>query len=259
MACLTNAFAKKSMKILHVFIGLALYLCTNTLCAEEAWQNLAPGISYRDLSGGILNPWSHVHAFRISPKLNSFNAVLAKDFSKKLASAQEFAKKSGGLLAINGGFFDNQHEPLGLRISNYNKKNPLKAISWWGVFFIKNNKPYIRSLRDFSPSANIEFALQSGPRLLDQGEPIRLKPGLAERTALGITKDKQVIILVTENAAMTTAELAKLMQEAPLYCTDALNLDGGSSTQLYAEINNFSRHIHGFSLVSDAVVVKTRS
>jgi uncharacterized protein YigE (DUF2233 family) len=258
MACLTNALGKKSPKLLHLFAGFIFILCSNTLFANNEWQTLAPGMSYRDLTGGFLSPWSHVHVFRISPKTHIFKVIMAKDFSKKLATAQEFLSKSSGLLAINGGFFDNQFHPLGLRISNFKQKNSIKAISWWGVFFIKNQKPYIKSFRDFNSSANIEFAIQSGPRLLIKGEPTSLKPGLAERTALGITKDKQVIILVTENAVMTTTQLATIMQSEPISCTDALNLDGGSSTQLYAMVNDFSRHIYGFSHVSDAVVVKTR-
>lgn len=258
MACLTNAFAKKNRKFLTVFAGAVLFLLTNNLFADEGWQTLAPGMLYRDLNGGLLNPWSHIHVFKISPKSHAFSLIMAKDFSKKRASAEEFARRAKGLLAVNGGFFDNQYQPLGLRISNYEKKNALKTISWWGVFYIKNHQAYIRSLRDFHPGKNIEFAIQSGPRLLVDGEPLALKPGIAERSALGIDKDKEVIILVTENAAMTTAELAKQMQEAPLFCSDAINLDGGSSTQLYAEIEDFSRHIYGFSHVSDAVVVKKR-
>jgi uncharacterized protein YigE (DUF2233 family) len=259
MACLTIALHKMSSKISIIFYSLALFLCSNSAFSINDWQSLAPGIAYRDLMGGYLSPWSHVHVFRISLKKNTFTSVMATDFSKKLASVQELSLKTGALLAINGGFFDNQYRPLGLRITNYAKINSLKAISWWGVFFIKNKKPYIQSFSEFSPSNNIEFAIQSGPRLLVQGETMPLKPGIAERTALGITKNKQVIILITENAAMTTAELAKLMKSDPLSCTDALNLDGGSSTQLYAAIGKFHRQIHGFSYVSDAVVVKSRS
>lgn len=258
MACLTNAFTKKTRNFLAILSGLVLFLAAGNLFADADWQRIAPGILYRDLSGGLLNPWSHIHVFKISPKSHSLGLVMARDFAKKSASVQEFAKKSESLLAINGGFFDNQHQPLGLRISNYEKRNALKSISWWGVFYIKNQKPYIRSLREFHPGKNIEFAIQSGPRLLVNHAIMPLKAGIAERSALGISKDREVIILATENAAMTTAELAKLMQEEPLACTDAINLDGGSSTQLYAEINNFSRNIYGFSQVSDAVVVKNR-
>jgi len=57
---------------------------------------------------------------------------------------------------------------------------------------------------------------------------------------------------------MTTEELARLLKASPLNCTDAINLDGGSSSQLYAHINSFHLNVHGFSNVSDAIVVKKR-
>jgi exopolysaccharide biosynthesis protein len=55
---------------------------------------------------------------------------------------------------------------------------------------------------------------------------------------------------------MTTKTLAKMMRSPPLSCTDAINLDGGSSSQLFAHINSFHLNVHGFSNVSDAIIVK---
>jgi exopolysaccharide biosynthesis protein len=43
--------------------------------------------------------------------------------------------------------------------------------------------------------------------------------------------------------------------EGGLGCMNALNLDGGSSTQLYAKTQDFSLSIPSFSAVTDAVVV----
>ena len=73
---------------------------------------------------------------------------------------------------------------------------------------------------------------------------------------MGISPDGRVIILVTENAPMTTTALAELFRSPPLNCKEALNLDGGSSSQLYADIGSLQLNVHGFSNVSDAIVVK---
>lgn len=245
--------------IAYFFKPIVMLLCLlisfNSYSIEQ-WQNLAPGIEYQDLEGGILTPWSHIYAFRIDLSKNKMALITAKRLGMKNASADQFAQYSHALISINGGFFDHQFKPLGLRVNNGKIENPLKQISWWGVFYIKNNKPYISNAQHFFYDKQINFAIQSGPRLLVKGKTPSLKQGVADRSALGITADRKVIILVSTNAAMTTDELAHLLKAPPLRCTDAINLDGGSSSQLYAHINSFQLNIHGFSNVSDAVVVK---
>ena len=126
---------------------------------------------------------------------------LPKLLSLKNASADQFAEHSKALLSINGGFFDHEFKPLGLRINNNKLENPLKRISWWGIFYIKNNKPYISNVRRFNHDNEIDFAVQSGPRLLIKGKIPSLKPGIADRSALGITADGKVIILVSTNVS----------------------------------------------------------
>ncbi len=232
---------------------LSVFTCQTV---ANTWTKLAPGIEYQDLNTTVLSHWSHIHVFRIDLNHNKLDSVMANMFTQTQAFAHEFANHSNALIAINGGFFDQQHHPLGLRISNHHQYNPLKQISWWGVFYVKNNVPYISSLSHFSPDKQINFAVQSGPRLLVNGEITALKPGYAERTALGITAHHQIIILVTENNPVTTTWLAEHLKAPPLNCVDALNLDGGSSSQLYAKIGSFKINAPNFVGVSDAIVVK---
>lgn len=219
------------------------------------WHELAPGIEYRDLNANLLVPWSHIHVFRIDLKKNKLDLIMANELSLHNASVDAFAHHSNALIAINGGFFDQNYHPLGLRIGNQQQHNPLKRISWWGIFYVKDNKPYLSSLRDYLNDSQVDFAVQSGPRLLIKGKIPPLKTGYAERSALGITSDGHVIILVTSNSPMTTTALAQLLKTSPLNCNDALNLDGGSSSQLNAHMGLFQINVHGFSNVSDAIVV----
>ncbi|MBA2709751.1 MAG: phosphodiester glycosidase family protein [Tatlockia sp.] len=236
-----------------------LLLFTNYSNAKSEWRNLAPGIEYQDLDGSFLTPWSHVHVFRINLKVNKLSLVTAKDMARPYASIEEYAAFSKALLAINGGFFDSNFKPLGLRIDNKRKQSPAKNISWWGIFYVKNQKAHLTNFAQFYSDRQIEFAIQSGPRLLINNRIPPLKAGRAERSALGITHDGRVIILVTDNMPLSTTELAQLMKAAPLNCYNALNLDGGSSSQLRAHLDSFQLDVHGFSNVSDAVIVKTKS
>ncbi|MGL6036795.1 MAG: phosphodiester glycosidase family protein [Legionella sp.] len=254
MSSQTNVYPANIFLTLFCLLISVLYPVSSY--SADHWQELAPGIEYQDLEGSILTPWSHIYVFRINLEKNQLGIVTAKELEMNNASVDHFSEASKALIGINGGFFDHAFKPLGLRINNHHQITPLKAISWWGIFYIKNNQPFISNVRSFNHSSNINFAIQSGPRLLIKNVIPSLKPGIADRTAMGITKQGQVILLVTNNSAMTLSELARLLQSPPLYCVDAINLDGGSSSQLYAHINSFQLNVRGFSNVSDAVIVK---
>lgn len=243
---------------IHIYICFVLSLWAN-LAMAHAWKNIAPGMEYVDLADKNLMPWSHIHVFKVNLKQYALDIVTAEQLSKQHASVKDLAKYSKAVIAINGGFFDTDFKPLGLRIGHHHQYSKLKSISWWGVFYITDDKPHLSNYSYYKKHRNhVDFALQSGPRLLIDGQSPKLKPGVAERTALGITEDDDVILLVTERSAMTTNALAALMKSAPLLCRQALNLDGGSSSQIYAELGLFNINTHGLSHVSDAVVVNVR-
>jgi uncharacterized protein YigE (DUF2233 family) len=243
-----------------IFQRIALYgLLLSLSCfsyAEHAWKTVASGIEYQDLEN-LLTPWSHVHVFRIDLLKNKLEFGRARDYELQQGFVNELIDKEVKI-AINGGFFDGKFNPLGLRIHQHKKLNPLKYISWWGVFYVKNGHAHVCRASEFSEDEDISFAIQSGPRLIVDGQIPPLKPGRDERTALGITEAGKVIIVVTENTPLTTADLAQLMLRSPINAVDALNLDGGSSTQLFTDLPELHLDLHGFSMVADAVVVKPR-
>lgn len=244
-------------RCLRLVASCWLVIITSPLFAQS-WQSVAPGIDYMDLNDHALNAWSHIHAFRINPDKNKLELMNAVELAQTHATAETFARHGRGLIAINAGFFDTHFKPLGLRVRDKITLNPLKPISWWGIFYVKENKPHVTSMTQFSPTRLPELAIQSGPRLLVHGAIPRLKVNFAERTALGITADKQIIILVTENNPLTTTAVAELLRMPLINCTDALNLDGGGSSQLYAAMGRFHLNIRGFTAVPDALIVKPR-
>ncbi len=238
---------------------LMFFILFAATAIAHAWRPITPGIEYQDIGHNLINPWSHIHVFRIDLKKIKLDIITAHELDRHQASVDQFAHRSQALIAINGGFFDKNYQPLGLRIGNTHQYSPVKDISWWGIFYIFNHTPHITNFSHYSQHNHPDFAIQSGPRLVIHGQIPSLKPGHAERTALGITKNNHLIILVTDHAPMTTYELAKLMQSSPLSCQDALNLDGGSSSQLYVQTDNFQLNVQGFSGVSDAIIVKRQT
>lgn len=258
MSSQTNVYPSKKSFLFNFVSRILLFLLSMNAYSALQWHQLSAGIEYQDLKGGLPSPWSHIHVFRVDLSKNRLGLISAKSLGMKNASADQFAEHSKALIGVNGGFFDQNFRPLGLRINRYKITNPLKKISWWGIFYIKNNQAYISSMNQFNYNHDIEFAIQSGPRLLINETIPSLKPGMAERSALGITAEGKIIILVTNNMALTTRQLAKIMKAPPLSCIDAINLDGGSSSQLYAHIQSFILNVHSFSNVSDAIIVKRK-
>lgn len=95
------------------------------------------------------------------------------------------------------------------------------------------------------------------------GKLPKLRPGVANRSALGILRDGQILIIATQNLYLSTTELANILRrsaaEEGLECWQAINLDGGSSTQLYAKVKDFELSLPSFMPVADVVVVMPKS
>ncbi len=234
-------------------LGCTLLLLSVAMASD--WQTLAPGFEYNKTNQNNIIPWCTMHAFRIDLTRYHFDIVTAKKLHQKAITVGDVMHKTPALLAINAGFFDKNHQALGLRVAHSQLLTPLKNISWWGVFAVKNNRASIFGVHHYPQKYQPEFALQSGPRLIIHQKIPKLKSGFAERSALCITNEGKAIIIVTENAAMSTTVLASILRSPPFDCVDAINLDGGSSSQLFARINGFEYHVPGFSQISDALVV----
>jgi uncharacterized protein YigE (DUF2233 family) len=238
-----------------------LWISSAVYAAPTVWHKLAPGMDYTHISIDETDS-ANIQAFRFNPNLYKITLARAQDLGMNSANVASLALQNNALIAINGGFFDPTHNALGLRIKDGLQLNPLRRISWWGVFYTVGNRPYITSLQGFGGSKKVDFAIQSGPRLLVNGQIPPLKPGYDARSALAIDANGNIIIAVTENTALTTTDFARLLKtpaaQGGLNCVDALNLDGGSSSQLYAQVDKFRLTVPSFSYVSDAVIVVPR-
>ena len=240
--------------------ALIILLCTTVVTTPTHWRLISPGIEYTHLS--MLSGFhiGYLHAFRIDLSQNKLELAIAEDQRNKIARVADMTSMYQAVIGINGGFFSQELKPLGLRISSYTERYPLKTTPWWGVFYVLNDRPYIVSQSKFQANKRIEFAVQCGPRLIINNRiPISLKPGLNNRTAIGITPNSKIIFAVTDNLKLTTTQLARLMRlrqiDGGLECCNAINLDGGSSTQLSAKGKDFQLEVPSFSAVTDAILV----
>ncbi len=232
---------------------LALLFTTTPLYATT-WKKVVKGLDYTYTE--------NIHAFKIDLKEFQISLFTAKDIGDTDSTATMLAKKSGGILAINGGFFGPTHKPLGLLIRNGRALNPMHGTKWWGIFYIDNDKPFITLPHLFALQPTITMALQAGPRLVVGGKIPKLKEAIARRSGIGIRKNGEIVIAITDETPKTMQEFAEMFRksekEEGFDCPNVLNLDGGRSSQLSFDYKGFKLEIPGIARVTNVVTVFPR-
>jgi exopolysaccharide biosynthesis protein len=149
------------------------------------------------------------------------------------------------LAGVNGGYFDENFAPLGLRIVNGQMIAQLqRARLITGVLAASPRGVQIVRSREFSRRAGVTAAIQCGPFLVDRGQPISglNDSHLARRTFAATTSSSRALVGVCSGVSL--AELAKILATTSLAedlkIERALNLDGGSSSAFWFARENGS-------------------
>jgi uncharacterized protein YigE (DUF2233 family) len=139
------------------------------------------------------------------------------------------------IAGVNGGYFDTQFRPLGLRVVDGTTRSPLiRARLLTGVLCASSRGIEIARLGEFSQKKKCEAAIECGPFLIDGGMPVR---GLdhsrrARRTFVAVTRTGAATLGVSNDLSL--AELASALAALPDFkAWRALNLDGGSSSAFW--------------------------
>lgn len=222
----------------------ALVTCACTKRAPIAWRQVEPGLEYARAAvpgaeGSVTAALFRADLARWRPVALDAEALTGK----KSAYAYELAKKAGVPIAVNGTFFDEKGAALGLLQGAAVVYNPLRSADW-GVLAVKGSAGTLVHTKEFVQDRALEFAVQCGPRAVVDGSPTRLKPqSAAPRTALCLTSPGELVLLATEGS-LTAAEISRWLAapaaKGGLACTDALLLDGGPSTQIFAKAGDVS-------------------
>ena len=175
-----------------------------------------------------------VHRVSFDPKRHTFAVMDNPQGAFTLATA---AEKRGALAAVNGGYFHADRRPLGLVVRQGKTLHGFeRAKLLSGIISVRDGKVSIQRAGSFK-SAGVQEALQAGPFLVENGQPI---VGLndtrsAARTVVFTDSGGRAGFLITNRG--TLAETAALLATPGLLegskIKIALNLDGGSSTAMW--------------------------
>ncbi len=225
-----------------------------------AFERLAEGLERRTFRWQSAQGMPvRVHAFRVDTRIWRFRAVRAPAGGRDTVHAM--ARREGLALAVNASFFDQRGRPLGLIVDRGRQIQPVRKVDW-GVFFAdRAGRARIVHARDYRQSPEIDVAVQSGPRLVVSGRVLDLRPQLGRRTAVCVEDSGRVLLVVTEQGVLLQ-DFAELLARSPgkggLGCRDALNLDGGKSTQATLFLPGALWDLYGGALIPVVLGVQPR-
>ena len=214
------------MTLRAIIIGCVLCLCSST----GVWAS-PPTVVVQPLT--VNTPGIQAFAFEL--RHWDLRIYAGGPNGASTTRAEEVGRRTGASVVVNGGFFNPQQHSLGLLIDQGHLLNPVRKADW-GILSVDRTTRraalvHTRDWRQKAPKLP-EFAIQAGPRLVVGGRPLSLKPQRARRTALGIRSGGKTVVLVVASGPILTQDLADVFVR--LNCPYALNLDGGSSTQLWS-------------------------
>jgi uncharacterized protein YigE (DUF2233 family) len=143
------------------------------------------------------------------------------------------------LAGVNGGYFDPQFAPIGLRVVDGSVTSPLiRARLLTGVLSASRDRGIeLTRIGEFSRNRKVDAAMECGPFLVDLAARVR---GLdntrsARRTFAAVARGGRAALGYCDSA--TLAELSEMLATVRLadgFAVDrAMNLDGGSSSAFW--------------------------
>jgi len=249
--------ARRLTLVLYILlILLAVHGVVANLASGEplGFLAVAPGIAHVtfQVSSGDAEPFSG-YAFKIDLDVAELRLVPAGGPSSR-RTVEQIVAHYPAVVAINASFFDKEGRAMGLAVDEGQFIAGGKRKSW-GALVVDEKKARIMVGAEISDHLAHRLIVQGIPRLVVAGKVPGLKPQLAERTA--VCADGSIVTLVVSTKAETTA-FARFLAGPPetggLGCVDALNLDGGPSTQLVVKLPALTLSLSGGWGVPNALV-----
>ena len=165
------------------------------------------------------------------------------------------------MCGVNGGYFDPEFKPIGLRVADGATFSPLRrARLITGILLQSDRGIDVMRVGEFSQTKKLIAAIQSGPFLVEGNKRIRglNNSQLARRTFAGIATDNRALLGFCSDVSLSG--LAEILATTPIVADSkirrAMNLDGGSSSAFwFAREDGGAFSISGRKPVRDFVAV----
>lgn len=225
----------------HLFLLALLLACP--LRTHAGWTvtereriDAAPGVEFARIEVAQDRAEAELHVVSFPGKTHTLAVIDNPDGTLDLARA---AQARGAVAAVNGGYFHPDRRPLGLVVAGGQTLHGFeRAKLLSGIVLAGKNRVSLLRAAEWTKSSTAREALQAGPFLIDGG---KATPGLnaartAARTVVFSDGAGRAGMLVCR--WVTLAEMGEILATSELLpgmkIARALNLDGGSSSGLWA-------------------------
>ncbi len=215
------------------------------LCVAPAladWKSVTPGVDYQEYTSDNMD----VHVTRVDLTNDALQIVVSRESERGL-KVSDYAKNNKAIVAINGDYFDDKFNPIGLTVGPCGRWQGSKDTSREGVVAVGEHKASIRKQSEVMepPEDWVVSAISGWPMLVANCELVKPLPGSPAftasphpRTAVGLSQDHtQLYFVIAEGRrtgvpGLTLQQLAVFMRDELGVCA-AINLDGGGSAAMW--------------------------
>jgi uncharacterized protein YigE (DUF2233 family) len=207
---------------------------------SDLWQDPAPGVRYLRR---LTSTPTQIHVIVANLHVDGVGLV-ATPHGGRWTTVPDFATRSDLEVAVNGGFWSTLQSPRGLAAGGGDVWPDVTADPEFGTLAISPQGEASVHPPELPPELDdLAGAVSGRPLLVVDGAPA---PALvdfldatvrAPRTAVGVSRDGWMVYLVVvdgrqrDSRGLSLSELADLLIELGAF--DALNLDGGGSSEMY--------------------------
>jgi uncharacterized protein YigE (DUF2233 family) len=245
-------------RIALIAIAITAPLARSAPAPPLAFGDVAPGIAHAPFSW-TGQPEFTGHAFVVDLERVELR-VIAGGPRGEHQSVEAIAARFPQHLAANASFFDENGRAMG-RVVDLGKTVVAERRASWGALVVERARARIEigeALPKAAPGGHL--VVQGIPRLVVDGEVQKLKPAVARRTA--VCADARELVIVVTASAAEASDFARFLahprSSGGLGCRNALNLDGGPSTQLHAALPGLELLVEGGWPVPNALIAIPR-
>lgn len=190
--------------------------------------------------------------------------LVVVDNPDKANALNQAMQQQGCLAGINGGYFQPNGEPLGLMVSDGRKLQGLhRSRLLSGMVTVQDDRLALLRVGEFSSPKSLSQALQAGPFIIDQGKPVAgLHNTRWAQRSLVLADSSGHYGLALVRTPVTLAELAKVLATPgvvhEISLDRVLNLDGGSSSALWAHVKDAELYLRAGKRARNFLCVQPR-
>jgi uncharacterized protein YigE (DUF2233 family) len=252
---------------------LGVTLAVSALCAGRAAADWTPG-SARDLGtleGGaavwertLVSGETSVRLTGVSFTARGYTLRVADNpWEAPLKLAQTAAAAGEAVAGCNASYFHSDGRPLGLVVADgtvLHRQERAKLLS--GILAVRGGRITLERASAFRGPEGVTAAVQAGPWLVASGQPVAGLDEIkrARRTLVATDGRGRWAIAITSHA--TLADIAHILASGAAFPSwqpqEALNLDGGGSSALWAATSPEPLSIPEFGNVKNFLLVVPR-